>query len=276
MKALCYVWPALGGYPTIKGQCQMKMTDLQPYGDLLSTCGALLIFFSWLATNTLGERFKKAQTAYETARDKRHLYHRLNEIEGSNRSVAAEVINVDREVQRLAAQLDPQRDKQAVRDWHEYIELHLGIGSTAINAGQIDRANSSLSIDLDQPGPNAKPSLPHKQLLESRAKIKSLLAEKNTVVAQMWANLARHGEVSLEDVRKEDRRLQDAYKAILQLFRPLLKAAVDAINAEQDELRREYSKAKGRSTKAEQVSIYLYIVGTALVLLGTVLDKLVK
>jgi hypothetical protein len=257
----------------------MKIIDVQPYGVLLSTCGALLIFFSWLATNTLGERFKKAKTAYETARDKRYLYRTLNEIQGSNRGVAAQVINLHLDCQRLAASLDPRRDEQAVRDRYEHDELRLQLVSTSINAGQIDQANSRFNIDFDQPDPNTKSSLPHKQLLESCAKIRGLLNEKNAVVKQMWANLARHtpsGKVSLQDVIKEHRRLGDAYTAILEPFGPLLEAAVDATNARENELRKEYSKAKARSTKASQVSIYLYIVGTALVLLGTVLDKLVK
>jgi hypothetical protein len=257
----------------------MTIMDLKPYGVLLSTCGTLLIFFSWLATNTLGERFKKAKTAYETAIEKRRLYHTLDEIQGAARSIAAQVINLHRDSQRLAASLDPRRDEQAMRDQHEHDELRLDLVSTVVNADQIDRGKSFFDIVLDQPGPSTKSSVAHKLILENSAKIRSLLNEKKAIVEQMQTNFARYtpsGEVSMQDVRKEHNRLNQAYKAILQPFGPLAQAAVDATNARENELRTEYSKAKARSTTASQVSIYLYIIGTALVLIGTVLDKLVK
>jgi hypothetical protein len=140
-----------------------------------------------------------------------------------------------------------------VRDLHEHDELRLQIVSTILNASQIDRGNSFFNIALDQPSLSTKSSVAHKQLLESSAKIKGLLKEKKAVVEQMQANLARYtpsGKVSLQDVSMEHRRLDDALKAILQPFGPLLEAAVDATNARENELRKEYSEARARSTRA--------------------------
>ena len=141
----------------------MTIMDLKPYGVLLSTCGTLL---------QPGERFKKAKTAYETARDNRLLYHTLDDIRGSTEGVGAGVIHLQRDCRRLAASLDPQRDKQAVRDLHEHDELRLQIVSTILNASQICRGNSFFNIALDQPSLSTKSSVAHKQLLESSAKIK--------------------------------------------------------------------------------------------------------
>jgi hypothetical protein len=204
-------------------QYAMRLNPFDPrnYAAEFGLAITLLIFFSWLATNTLGERFKKAKTAYETAREKRRLYHTLDEIRGSTEGVFAGIIDLHRDCRRLAASLDPQRDEQAVRDRHEHDELRLQLVSTILNAAQIDRGNSFCSILLDQPSPSNKSSVAHKQLLESCAKIKSLQNEKKAFVDQMQANWARYtpsGKVSLQDVRKEHRRLDGAYKAILQPF----------------------------------------------------------
>jgi predicted nuclease with TOPRIM domain len=257
----------------------MTLADLHPYGNLLASCGALLIFFSWLATNTLGEKFKRAETEFETAREKQHLYHTLDDIQASARGLAGQVGNLHRDCQRLAASLDPWRDEQAVRDQQAYDELRLDLVSTIVNADQIDRGKSFVDIVLDRQDPSTKTSVSHKQILEISAKLSDLLKEKKAVVEQMQANLARYapsGAVSMEDVRNEHRRLNETYRVILQPFGPLLQTAADATNARERELRTEYSKAKSRSTKANRASIFLYIIGTALVLIGTALDKLVQ
>jgi hypothetical protein len=87
---------------------QFMLAAIKPFGDLFSICGALLIFFSWLVTSTLGDRFKAAKAAYETAGDKRRLYRTLDTIvqgiEGVSADVARAFIDTDR---RLAHCLIP-------------------------------------------------------------------------------------------------------------------------------------------------------------------------
>ena len=80
----------------------------------------------------------------------------------------------------------------------------------------------------------------------------------------------------LEDVRQEQDKLYHTWQAMVQSFVPLMEVATEAVDARENELGKDYRKARDRSARASQTSLYLYIIGTALVLSGTVLDKLVK
>jgi hypothetical protein len=254
---------------------QFMLAAIKPFGDLFSICGALLIFFSWLVTSTLGDRFKAAKAAYETAGDKRRLYRTLDTIvqgiEGVSADVARAFIDTDR---RLGALLDPRRDEHAPRDADEQKELVIELASAELTASQIDHGCRSLLEQLDA-DPRSSPA--QKLLSESRTSLDNFLDEKNALFKKMHENVSRlSGGALLEDVRQEQDKLYHTWQAMVQSFVPLMEVATEAVDARENELGKDYRKARDRSARASQTSLYLYIIGTALVLSGTVLDKLVK
>ena len=59
---------------------------------LISVIGALIIFFSWTITNTLGQRYTRLKQSVEAAESTFRLYTALHELRDSLSSVAMEAV----------------------------------------------------------------------------------------------------------------------------------------------------------------------------------------
>jgi hypothetical protein len=53
---------------------QTILIGLKPYADFFSIIGAAIVFFSWVISSTLQQRYQAAKSSVESAKSERRLY----------------------------------------------------------------------------------------------------------------------------------------------------------------------------------------------------------
>jgi chromosome segregation ATPase len=110
------------------------LTTLKPWAELISIAGAALLFFSWVVSNTLQQRYQAAKASVERAQSERRLYGELAQARQSIDSLAAEILNTRQGLRAVHAKVAPDSDATRLR--HE--EVVSSIASKKLNARQID------------------------------------------------------------------------------------------------------------------------------------------
>src|SRR5438046_10649475 len=86
----------------------------QNNGGLISTLGALIIFFSWVVTNTLGQKYGRVKSSVESGQSTFRLYTTFNELRGSLNSLAMEVLQFKNDTEaRISA---PEKETESEVD----------------------------------------------------------------------------------------------------------------------------------------------------------------
>lgn len=87
---------------------------LVDHAGLISVAGALIIFFSWTVTNTVGQQYSRLKQSVEAADTTFRLYTTLHEPRDSIHSVAMETVYTREAVKRgLESSLDRQPSEVA-------------------------------------------------------------------------------------------------------------------------------------------------------------------
>jgi hypothetical protein len=235
---------------------------------VLSVLGALVIFFSWAVTNTLGQRLKQS---VETAESTFRLYTTLHELRASLNSVAAEAVYA-REAAEGHPTEKPEDDTQArelMRLTRDYVHARLAahqIRELMDFARQTLDFSNSVGTDSDTA---QQVNDIHREIYEvySQAQDRDRAAQR--------ANSSPKPDISKVRPAVEDYVLFVREKAIPQV-RGLYEAIVDASNKRRDEGRAQLNRSKRNAAWATRGALVLYIVGSLLALGGQYLDKVYK
>jgi hypothetical protein len=249
----------------------MWISALEPYGDLISAIGALLVFFSWLATNILGERYRSAKDSYRDANSTWRLHWKLDSINTSVVDVAALTFDVLKNLEDLNLRDLPQQN-DGQREWHESNLRHWELASTEINARQIDRGQEFCWLFLERSAVDKSKSSHVISLRENCREISLLKEEKDKVIARANAAVRSDEESSpQEDIGQ----VYNELRSIIDRFRPLMESAVKSSNERLRELEAALHAAATRTIIVKRFSVAFYIIGSILIIAGTVLSKLV-
>jgi len=116
----------------------MDLADVKPYATLLSVIGPAIIFFSWIMSNTLQQRYQTAKSSVERAQSERRLYGELTEARQSVEGLARELNKVRTEFNDLRRARAAEANKPRELQECDRESVELAVVSTAIGAQQID------------------------------------------------------------------------------------------------------------------------------------------
>jgi hypothetical protein len=176
-------------------EVQVTRWDLGLLGDLLSVGGALLVFFSWIATNVVGERLKKAKTAYDEGRKNRRLFATLNELTQAIESVAGEAIAIRRMLIENALEANTHLSSGSACSRRHHDLVMLDTASRALNARQLDWGLKFCEIALEESAADSVDSAARDKLIKTRERICQLRDEKNQLIHEMRQIYAAEREV---------------------------------------------------------------------------------
>jgi predicted nucleic acid-binding Zn-ribbon protein len=239
---------------------------------LLSVSGALIIFFSWVVTTALTNRYTQLKQSIEAAKSTSHLYSTLRELRTGLNSLALETVQSkqsgqasgvasartgDERLDSLRMQFD--RARLSSSQINELMDHVLDARALARATGTESATVSELEALVTRIDP-----------LYTRARTlrKSAEDESNRIARgeQQFpaAGSAMDGYVNF--IRK------DAMQQVQELF----PRAVAASNAQRVESESILKQARERSELSSTVSLVLYVLGTVLVLGGQFFDKVDK
>lgn len=239
-------------------------SDLRSYGDLLSVCGALVIFFSWLVTNAAEARFKAAAAAADDLSDKLRLFQTLRELKESVESSAAETLNVNITLGRAVREIGRSlADAPRVATFEEHNTQLLGLSARRLNAKQIDNGIALCSLVLEMATDDDSDHV--LDLREIRAEMTLFNAAKDLIFQEAEAAL-RAGEDPSSALQGLDEQIEP--------YPQLLFRAVDLSNAISAERAADVLRLRQYAKWSRQTAFVLYGLGTVLVIGGTALNRL--
>lgn len=244
---------------------------------VLSVIGALIIFFSWAVTNTLGQRYSRLKQSVEAADNTFRLYTELHELRASLNSVAMEAVYAREAAERSAREgAEQRRNGPENREKAEILDLRRRYSHTQLAAHQIKELMDFASQTLEYSSSVGTKT-------DTAAKIRALNDEIYAVYAEV-RDLDRAAEIAngtpspalpplkIAIVAYVDHVRRQAIPRVASLY----KAIVDSSNQRHDEGRNELARSKRNAARASSTALVLYAIGSALVLGGQYLDKVYK
>jgi ABC-type transporter Mla subunit MlaD len=233
---------------------------------LLSVCGALIIFFSWVLTNTRAQTLSRIKQAVESAQSTFRLYTTLHELRDQLNSVAMEVIEgkTSPNATQLASGRTGRRDEDSVRATFDKARLSAHqikeLMDFTAETNSFSRAVGSATPASDEIG----------RILTEVDHVYTPLRESERQVE----DLLHDSRVSLDDAREAVKRYNDYVRntAIPQVP-SLYRRVVELSNRRRDEGDRELDTARQKAEFASSVSRILYVFGSVLALGGQFIDK---
>lgn len=235
---------------------------------LISVIGALIIFFSWIVTNTLGQRYSRLKQSVETADSNFRLYTSLHELRDSLNSVARETIYAREAAERnLRSANDAEESELRV--------LRRNYSLTQMSAHQIKELMDFAVQTIDYSSSVGTAT-------DTSQKIETLKDEIYRVYAK-----ARDLDRAVEIANGPSPSLPSLLQA-LELYTAyvrndaiprvgkLYEGIVDLSNKRHEEGREELAQAKRNAGIAANAALALYLVGSSLALGGQYLDKVYK
>ena len=137
---------------------------------VISVIGALVIFFSWSVTNTLGQRYSRLKQSVEAADNAFRLYTSLHELRDSLNSVAMETVYAREAAEKISSNTGDRRVS-------ETIDLRRQYSHTRMSAHQVKELMDFASQSLDY-------SASVRNVTPTSQRIKSLHEEIYTVYAR--------------------------------------------------------------------------------------------
>ena len=235
--------------------------------SIISVVGALVIFFSWVVTNTLGQRYSRVKTATESAQSTFRLYTTLHEQRNQLNSLAMEVIQrgqsgMDASIFSSGRISNPEL-KQARKQFsldrlsaHQVKELM----DFAAEADALSRAVGNIS--------------------ETSKKIQQILRELDPIYQELTMR-ERSAENAINSPDQPPVAVMRAVQDYSDYYRlkalpevpTLYQRVVDAANARQREAVEQLAEAKARADRSSDLAIWLYAIGSLLALTGQTVEK---
>lgn len=251
----------------------MWISTIKPYGDLIAAVGALLLFFSWLATNILGERLKSVKDSYLNANATWRLHTKLDEIHASVQGVEGDAIYMQRDLAQLRFDNLSPRDQEHDRAWYKRNDLIRDFATTQINALQIDHGSAFCALMLEQSSIDKSRGDWTVSLQENCHAIDLLKQRKDQVIARASSALKSDDNSSVEQGIETAR---NELGPLINEFASLVQLAVKAGNERLEELQGALRKAEARARLANRFAVGFYVIGSIMVLAGTVISKLLN
>jgi hypothetical protein len=238
-------------------------------GDLLAVCGALQLFFSWVATNTFGEKLKSAKSAYQDAQRDAWQLAKLREMHQSIDSVASAVIQAHKSLswQLRSSQLEGRELNRLEED-----DLRNDLALTGLSAAQIDWVYKGVQISQGQFLRSGSRSLERlfRDVIEP---LRALTIRKDAILCEMQENYG-HRDRTIDERREEHSRLrQRISQECLEPFPALVEVLVDVTNEESELLRRAQQRSEKIYKRVKQAALVLYVIGSMMTITGTVVSK---
>jgi hypothetical protein len=233
---------------------------------LISVFGALIIFFSWTVTNTLGQRYSRLKQSVEAGDNTFRLYTELHELRASLNAVAMEAVYA-----REAAERGGEEPEN-----REILDLRSRYSHTQLSAHQIKEMMDFASQTLDYSSSVGTKT-------ETADKIRALHDEIYRLYARV-RDLERAAELANGTLNPPLPALRDTIEAYVVYVRKeaipqvagLYGAIIESSNVRHDEGRKELAWSKRNAARAAGAALILYIGGSILVLGGQYLDKVYK
>ena len=238
---------------------------------VLSVLGALIIFFSWAVTNTLGQRYARMKQSAETAESTFRLYTTLHELRASLNSVAAEAVYT-----REAAEQGIGKHRELAGVEAEIFHLRRRYRNSRLSAHQIKELMDFASQTRDFSNGVASNT-------ETAERVRTLSDEIYQIYRSVHElDLAAETAIGTPKPALAPLRIAvDGYaaavsEAVNSKVPTLFQQIVAASNHRRDEGREQLARTKQYSEFAARIALVLYVVGSILALGGQYLDKIYK
>jgi hypothetical protein len=237
------------------------------HSGLVSISGALVIFFSWVITNTLGQRYNAIKSTTESAQATFRLYTTLHEQRNQLNSLAMEVIQRNdagsdatmfsagpaRDHERMIAVKQFNMDVLVAHQVNELMDFTVETNALSRSAGTSTRASDQIVQVLKEVDPI------YQKLHELRKTAEQVIADPNS---------------PLQEVKSTT----EAYRTYLRSeavpkVPGLYERIVDASNIRRREAEAELKSAKTKAERAAKFAIGVYVFGSLLALAGQAIEK---
>ena len=257
----------------------LKMNDLitiaRANTDLISIVGALIIFFSWVVNNTLKTNYSNLKNAIASAERDTRLYGALDELAGSVNAIASEVVEP-----KLRERQERYRDANTIQSL--FLATADKLSTALLAAYQIRACEQfcarSLMLSNAHSGKTASA-----RALDAVAKESSALFAEFSIKRGKCEDIINQIRRQGDDVKKDEyqvamRSIDDFIQYIREFaipkVGPFYERAVPATNERRAELRKVEAQMGKYVRTFDRLSIWLYIVGSVLTLLGKVIEKM--
>jgi hypothetical protein len=259
-----------GGKESSQNTTADRTKHLKLIGDIVSILGAVILFFSWIITNTLQQNYLATKAGAQRAEADARLYQVLRSLRQEVEGVAALVVDLrngltsDRRRSQPVASPAEQRHDSTV----------LWVDSTNLNARQIDWGYQACAIDASTIAKAVPGNANAIEKLEAACEeLRNLQVEKDRLFDEVRAFLGTR--TLTEGAEDSIRDLIKAYRdRVLPKFAPALRKSVEAGNVLREQMRSELAMATTRASQASSISFFTYILGTLLVLGGRLAEKM--
>jgi hypothetical protein len=244
--------------------------------DLISILGALIIFFSWVVSNTLKTNYSNLKNAIAGAERDARIYGALDELAGMVNSVASEIVQPKfREREKTAREENTSLSLYRIAV-NEYSRILL-------TAYQIRECNQFCMRELSLSQAHAKKTV-------SALTLEATAQEASTLFSKFSDKQVECEELIKRILEKEDSVTEEDYQRATQLINgfnkftredaiprvvPLYDRAVPAGNLRRTELSKIEARLGKYARTFDKLSVWLYIIGSVLALLGKVIEKVI-
>lgn len=246
---------------------------LKTYSPLITVIGSLTVFFSWIIDNTLKKRFDELKSRIRRNTEENKMFGFLSELRDSLNSIASEIVQPKlRNRITKARESNSNKIKYEEAEYkylknvllgHQFKELNEfcirtnSLANTAFEKGEKTKKINQLAIEV---------SKKHEKLLALR-----LEAEKSINNFQ-----EKEGENLDELVKVVDEYDKYLRKGLIPLTPNYFKKAVDLSNKINEQVNNEFNRISKWTKKFKKLRIYLYIIGTFLILISKYIESISK
>lgn len=229
----------------------------------MEAIGAVIIFFSWVITNALTQRYSALKTSLESAKRSFRLYDTLHELRSMINSLAMEVI------QGLPKGKNASRIRAGIHHIEEVDQMRERFCLEAVSAQQmrelfdfmIEAQELAKSVDNN--------SETYKKIHNEILTAENLRDRLYVLESKAEREMEQSNEfVSVSEFKAVPEYI-DFYKLeVLPKVPDFYSRIVDLSNETQEHARTALARAKQISSAAKYISLGLYVLGTILILMA--------
>jgi hypothetical protein len=240
--------------------------SLHDTAGAITTTGALVIFFSWLVSNTLKEAYARRKRAIEEAKVYHQLFQAIRHLQQNIHTVTHELVGP-----RLIDELEKQKPSENGALLAASKRLLL----KRLSAEQLNQLASLAGIAL-----NFSNSIPG--ATDASISLASLTVQSCDLSSAVSISERRADHILNRALRSEDSGLTESalvavaehenfyLKEVLPQIPKLMEEAAAAINKRQEEAEVALLRVKRRAESSSRVALYLYVLGSLLALAGQI------
>jgi hypothetical protein len=234
---------------------------------LLTVCGALLIFFSWMVANTAKSSLQRLTDAMERVDERENLDYQFDDLRHA--------------IGSIGVQTYVRRGDSAPHDSRKYWEALDMLVETGMNSSQVDHLNALARRECRR-------SEASKIITSTAIDIRKVSARIFNLYRDLRNRLdSLHSIVNATHSKREDREGKETAIAAIHEFdeyyrssilihvQPLSEELVSLINIRKNELRVELDGLRRRASFVNRVALFVYAVGSLAAIAGQMGDKLI-